>query len=260
MPFRHEQAMFLISLDELGSAAKRCVLLALCTHADNYTNKCWPSAERIRNLTGLGISTIRRAMDELAEAGYISIEPVPGRVHRTTITLAGAPPIDQCLDRPTPPALGDTPPALVGAPPAAGDELLKNYQEKDASDARAFDDDWQPSNETARKIAQVDNLSLAEIERERRIFVLKAQAGTIPDKPDAAFKVWCARVKGLNHKPATPPPAPAPGPPTVWDRDAKLAHLRRLRNLYERIGKTEDLPALDTQIAAMEASDDTDTP
>jgi len=58
-------------LNKLSSTAK-FVLLALANHADD-NGKCWPSQQKLSEATGFNERTIRRALAELEQGGYIEV-------------------------------------------------------------------------------------------------------------------------------------------------------------------------------------------
>jgi hypothetical protein len=51
------------------------VYLCLCKHADNTNQTCFPSLNRIAEIVGKSISTIKRAVRELCKFGAIEITP-----------------------------------------------------------------------------------------------------------------------------------------------------------------------------------------
>jgi len=86
------------------------VLLCLVNHAsgDGKRGYCWPGINRICRLTGLGRTTVIRALAELEEKGYIRREKKPGcvNVYRLTVQPGDLPP--PARERPTDEAPADT--------------------------------------------------------------------------------------------------------------------------------------------------------
>lgn len=57
------------------SQSARFVYLCLCKHADNTNQTCFPSLNRIAQIVGKSISTIKRAVRELIKYGVIERSP-----------------------------------------------------------------------------------------------------------------------------------------------------------------------------------------
>ena len=57
------------------SQSARFVYLCLCKHADNTNQTCFPSLNRIAQIVGKSISTIKRAMRELCKYGAVERSP-----------------------------------------------------------------------------------------------------------------------------------------------------------------------------------------
>lgn len=57
------------------SQSARFVYLCLCKHADNTNQTCFPSLNRIAQIVGKSISTIKRAMRELCKYGAVERTP-----------------------------------------------------------------------------------------------------------------------------------------------------------------------------------------
>lgn len=61
-----------LATDPTVSPSAKAVYLALASHANYQTRKCWPSIGRIAGMTGLSDETVSRAMLELERHGWIS--------------------------------------------------------------------------------------------------------------------------------------------------------------------------------------------
>ncbi|AEY65638.1 helix-turn-helix domain-containing protein [Clostridium sp. BNL1100] len=57
------------------SQSARFVYLCLCKHADNTNQTCFPSLNRIAQIVGKSLSTIKRAMRELCKYGAVERTP-----------------------------------------------------------------------------------------------------------------------------------------------------------------------------------------
>jgi hypothetical protein len=69
---------------ELGSSTRKFVLFALADRWNAGTGVCWPSVAWICEFTELGERTVRRALDELEEHGFIIHDGWFGRPDRKT--------------------------------------------------------------------------------------------------------------------------------------------------------------------------------
>ncbi len=58
-------------------ATRKIVLLALADHADQ-NGICWPGQERLAEVTGLGIRTVRETLKDLESSGLIETNPKHG--------------------------------------------------------------------------------------------------------------------------------------------------------------------------------------
>lgn len=56
--------------DRRLSTRDKMVYVALCDHAD-ITGRCWPSVDRLRDLSGLGKTAVHAGLDQLEALGYI---------------------------------------------------------------------------------------------------------------------------------------------------------------------------------------------
>jgi DNA-binding transcriptional MocR family regulator len=68
----------------LTPAASR-VAFWLTHHANRETRQCWPSIERLVQLTGLDKKTVRRAIYNLESEGYIEVEREHRKVNTYTL-------------------------------------------------------------------------------------------------------------------------------------------------------------------------------
>ncbi len=197
------------------------ILLGLANHT-NPPNQCFPSVRLLMKYTAQCERAVRSNIRKLEDAGLVRIERRPQKTSLYFFAFGGG-------AESAPLGADDAPLGADSAP-----EPLLNHQITDASakpDARAFED-WKVSELTTKRIEKDEGLCSAEIEREQRLFILKCLAGRIPTNPDAAFRVWCARVKTLNHKPKAPPAA-ALDPLQPRDRVATLALYRSMLKTYE---------------------------
>ena len=72
------------------SSSARCVALGLWSYCGRYA-VCWPSHEELADLTGLGKSTVKRAIRELGDHRVISIEFRVGRGRSNRYTFLPGP-------------------------------------------------------------------------------------------------------------------------------------------------------------------------
>lgn len=70
-------------LDGLNSGQK-FVLVALCDNASDE-GKCWPSVETIAGKCCMGVRTVQRHITDLADMGFLTIHPRPGRTDLFTV-------------------------------------------------------------------------------------------------------------------------------------------------------------------------------
>ena len=68
------QLMTWASEQTTGSSTRKAVLLALANAANHHTGRCFPSVARLCTETEASEKTVRRALDELEAAGFISRE------------------------------------------------------------------------------------------------------------------------------------------------------------------------------------------
>ena len=71
--FRNEWIAKITEDDELSSRAK-LVAFVLVKHMNNKTGKCYPSEERMASQSSLSVRTVRRAINELKDAGYLLVK------------------------------------------------------------------------------------------------------------------------------------------------------------------------------------------
>jgi hypothetical protein len=83
-----------VSVDLLNAAVfhpmpapMKAVLTILSLHADRY-GVCWPSVGTIMLKTGLGERTVRRAIADLKDAGWMTISGTAGGVNRYRLDVA----------------------------------------------------------------------------------------------------------------------------------------------------------------------------
>ena len=95
-------------LDRGRDFSAKMVLLALAWRSDT-DGTAWPRIGRMATDTGLGRSTVRRAIGRLSSAGLVEVIHTPGRVSRYRLTPPAAGAV-------TPPA-ADAPPARSGRTP-----------------------------------------------------------------------------------------------------------------------------------------------
>ncbi len=59
---------------ECGGAYAAAVYMALCRHADNELQNCWPSEERVAEKMKMSSRQVRRVINSLSQHGLITIE------------------------------------------------------------------------------------------------------------------------------------------------------------------------------------------
>lgn len=260
MSWRHVEAAGLLPIRR---PPVKAVLLAIAHHTNDHSGKAWPGLERLALFTGLTKRAVQMAIKELEVLELLTVKRGSGRVPSVyTITLPGVSPIS-ITDKVLPPeALGpgvnEVHPSKGGGTkgergaPQGGQTFTsgvheihpntKERERKDASDARAsvFDEDWHPTEATIARIKQAEGLDDDEIERERQAFILKALAGEVPTKPDAAFRAWCNRLKSLNHAPKKAAPKKAKAEAPVIDAAHCRTMIERIEgsiDLYRKMGR-----------------------
>lgn len=67
----HRAAIHVLEFPGPWSASARHVAAAIATHVSDVDGTCWPSDARLSRLTGLGRSTVQRAVAELEAEGAI---------------------------------------------------------------------------------------------------------------------------------------------------------------------------------------------
>lgn len=72
-PFRRRKLMAAIRSDATVTRSALVTLEALLDHAGDDAHKCWPSQERLAEMTHVHVSTIKRHTKELAKAGHILV-------------------------------------------------------------------------------------------------------------------------------------------------------------------------------------------
>jgi hypothetical protein len=179
----------------------KALLLALAHHANDYTCRCWPSVERLALFTGLSRRAVQGGLRELVELEMLAIHERPGKPNIYELTLPDCGPLDQGGARAAHPRKeGSAPPAQGGAPPAPEE----SGTDSDARVTNVFGENWRPAPPIVDRIKADEGLSDEEIERELKLFIVR-NSETVVDKPNAAFRMWCARLKSLKHQPARIP-------------------------------------------------------
>lgn len=222
----------------MESSSAKAVLIGLANHT-SPEGECWPSIRRLMLYSALSERTVRDALRCLESYGYLHTTKRPQRTNLYRLELPG-------VGRELPVEGRELPQGGATAAP----EPLLNPQITDASDARVFNEDWKPSPATVEALTSKQGLSAGQIERERFMFVLKAMAGTIPTKPDAAFKAWCARLPSLNHQPKQA--AEAATPSAEWTSKSRIDKLREHAAFKRKINRIQDAEELEQQIAELE--------
>ncbi len=204
MSWRHTQAVIEMKLGEPTLCA---VLLVLSHHANEMTGICWPSISRLRAGTGLGESTIQRALNRLIEMKLIQRTLGGGKKPNIyTLTFPGVSPVAQT----DPPRSGASPPPERDpSPPTAGGECKRKENRTEDAPVRAREkpfplpDGWQPSEEM---IAQArKEYPDVDLEHETRQFIAVNQRdGTLGFRWDAAWRVWIGRAKQFGGKAGGP--------------------------------------------------------
>lgn len=224
------------STAKVERASDKLILLALADRHNTEHHLAYPSIDWLCDFSCLDRKTVIAALQRLQEAGHIIDSGK--RVGKTKQIKAWA------LNMPNGPDIG-----MLMQPKGAvfpGKESQKRDTEpvKEPIDSRVFDEGWKPQPETVAKIQADEGLSAAEVEQERKMFVLtNLEKGTQLRNPEIAFRKWCARLKTLNHKPKPlPPRAAAPlATATRADLELRLTNLENLIPLYERMGKTFEI-------------------
>lgn len=178
-------------------ATSRIVTLhALATFASERTHECYPSQATILRHTGLSKNTLRAAIAELAEWGWLTIKTRPGTssVYRLNLDVIVAANARERVPEEDEPALIETPVAPAApAQPAPKKKPRNLYSE----DFEAFWRDW-PSE---RKVDK---------SRAARAYASAVKAGTPPEVINAACAAHLARYAEVQ-KPAHLIPHP-----TTW--------------------------------------------
>lgn len=253
MSWRHIEATAKI---ELRSALK-LVLLVIAHHTNDYSGIAWPGLARLSRFTGLDRRSIQRAVKELETLGLMRVRRGTGNTSSVyTLTLPGEDEIDITDEKHLPPeALApgggtESPPHQGGGtespggrqrvpPGAAQSHPNTNERERKTSDARdLLPSDWQPKEGTIVAIKERENLDDDDIAHQLSLFLLKNEGAAVP-RPDAAFKMWCARVKDLNHPPKKLPARKKAEPQRTPLEHARMmvANLTGAIDLYKRMGK-----------------------
>jgi DNA-binding transcriptional ArsR family regulator len=138
-----------------GSATKKAVLMALANAASHHTATCEPKINLLAEETELNERTVRRALDDLAEAGLIEREMRhKANGHRAGYVYSFPRLADTAPGRAE--GLADAPPG--GLPdPVPGQELEQEVQEQDLGEADASP--RQPDGPP--KLVKVDGRDLA---------------------------------------------------------------------------------------------------
>lgn len=78
------------------TAGQKLVLLMLANHANGHTRQCNPSHKRLADECSMGVSTVKRNIASLADAGYLVIESrshdgvsLPNQYRLTPLNLGG---------------------------------------------------------------------------------------------------------------------------------------------------------------------------
>jgi hypothetical protein len=79
-------AAVMAALDAELTGSTKNVLVAMCCRADRYTGVVRVSIGRVARDVGVGYKTAQRALDRLANLGYLSVDKSPGRSHLWTLT------------------------------------------------------------------------------------------------------------------------------------------------------------------------------
>lgn len=259
MSFRHTLAVGLLPI---RNPTLKAVLLALAHHAGEYTGRCWPSVDRLALFTGLGRRTVQQALRDAEKLQLVSIQARHGKPNVYDLTLPKTPAIDQLETGLKVGGAGDAP---LLDPTRAADDMggaggaPEQSKESTRTSAHANDEinmeQWEPLPDTVEKVMKEERLSTQQVTEEARLFRLACIAGTTPARPDAAFRLWCARRKDLKNKSEpSGPRAPAP----AADRRAEVLRLitnkRSLVDLYRRQGKDYEIEhQLEPEIARLEA-------
>jgi hypothetical protein len=234
----------------MEDSSAKAVLIGLANHT-SPEGECWPGVRRLQLYTALCERTVRASIKRLEALGLLE---VTRRDHTTSLyklklSIHQMQPAVQLMHKGGAADAGGGAAAAGGGAANAPKPLL-NPQITDASDARVFDEDWKPSPATVEALTSKQGLSAGQIERERFMFVLKAMAGTIPTKPDAAFKAWCARLPSLNHQPKNSIETAAPS--AEWAAKSRIDKLRELAAFKRKINRIQDAEELEQEIVAME--------
>lgn len=216
MSWRHIEAIASLPDDIASEAVTRCVLLALAHHANDFTNRCYPGAERISSLTGLSESSVRRGIAALKAAQLVHIDERPGRPNLYTLLLPLAEPVDghKRARKQTHVSQTGVSDRQATHVPQTGEGCLpdtrKRIERERKSDARAgLADDWMPSREV---VSWCDStFPTVDHNHQRLLFIASSQAKQIVHRdPDAAFKAWMLRTTDLKTEPkqrSAPTPA-----------------------------------------------------
>lgn len=69
------QAMAWAVDQDCGNAGQKLILLMLANHTNQHTERCDPSHKRLAEECSMGVSTLKRCIQALADAGFIEIIP-----------------------------------------------------------------------------------------------------------------------------------------------------------------------------------------
>lgn len=177
------------------ATSRMITLHALATFASERTHECYPSQATILRHTGLSKNTLRAAIAELAEWGWLTIKNRPGTssVYRLNIDAITESNRRERVPEEDEPALIETP----AAPAAPAQPAPKKPRNLYSEDFEAFWRDW-PSE---RKVDK---------SRAARAYAAAVKAGTPPEVINAACAAHLARYAEVQ-KPAHLIPHP-----TTW--------------------------------------------
>ena len=176
-------------------ATSRIVTLhALATFASERTHECYPAQATILRHTGLSKNTLRAAIAELAEWGWLTIKTRPGtssvyRLNLDAITTANA---RERVPEEDEPALIETP-----APTAHAKTTAKKPRNQYTAEFEEFWRDWPRERKVDKAVSA-------------RAYAAAVKAGTPPEVINAACAAHLARYTEVQ-KPAHLIPHP-----TTW--------------------------------------------
>jgi DNA-binding transcriptional MocR family regulator len=68
------QAMAWAAAQRTGSPSQKLVLIMLASHQNGHTGQCNPSHKRLADECNMSVSTVKRALSELEEGGFLKIK------------------------------------------------------------------------------------------------------------------------------------------------------------------------------------------